>query len=98
MKPRRAASYYAALGALLGCACSDQLDSRQPVAAQAHLAAGLAAKVGAEDVAVSTVASIASAQRLSLPVARQLATRDALFAAGARAAFSGGWIVPVVER
>jgi hypothetical protein len=98
MKPRRAASYYAALGALLCWACSDRLESRKAGPSQVHLAAGLAAKVGAEDVALSTVASIAHAQRLSLPAARHLATRDALFAAGARAAFSGGWIVPVVER
>jgi len=58
----------------------------------------LAAKVGADEIAVSTVTGIARAQGLALPAARDLAVRDALFAAGARVAFAGGPVVPVVER
>ena len=65
---------------------------------QVHLRAGLAAQVGADDIAMSTVQDIARAQRLTLSAARALATRDALFAAGARDAFAGGSIVSVVER
>ena len=77
---------------------SEPVDSAPPPVQRVHLAAGLAAKVGAEDIALSTVAGIARAQRLPLPAARDLAARDAAFAAGARVAFAGGPIVPVVER
>jgi hypothetical protein len=58
----------------------------------------MAAKVGAEEIALSTVAGIARAQSLALPAARGLAARDAAFAAGARSAFAGSPILSVVER
>jgi len=78
--------------------CSGTNEPAPPVATQVHLPAGLAAKVGTEEVALSTVAGIARAQKVSLPVARDLATRDAAFALDARVAFAGGSLIPVVER
>lgn len=78
--------------------CSGGSESAQPVATQVHLPAGLAAKVGSDEIALSTVAGIARAQKVTLPAARALAARDAAFALDARVAFAGGPIVPVVER
>jgi len=95
MSSRWAALCWAAASAL---SCSAPVDSAEPVAARVHLPAGLAAKVGADEIALSTVAGIARAQRLPLPVARDLAARDAAFAAGAREAFASGPIVTVIER
>ena len=93
---------WAALGwaAASALSCSGPVDGAQPVArAQSvHLPAGLAAQVGADPIALSTVVGIAHAQRLTLPAARELAVRDAAFAAGARSAFAGRAIVPVIER
>jgi len=95
MNSRWAAVCCAAASAL---SCSEPVDSAQPVASQVHLPAELAAKVGADEIALSTVTGIARAQGLTLPAARERAARDAAFAAGARVAFAGGWIVPVIER
>jgi len=95
MNPRWAAVCWAAASAL---SCSGPVDSAAPVAERVRLPAGLAAKVGADEIALSTVVGIARAQRVALPVARELAARDAAFAAGARSAFAGGSIVPVIER
>ncbi|MEI9954075.1 MAG: peptidyl-prolyl cis-trans isomerase [Pseudomonadota bacterium] len=95
MSQRWAAVCWAAACAL---ACSGPVDSAPPAVQRVRLPAGLAAKVGADEIALSTVASIARAQHLALPAARVLAARDAAFAAGARSAFAGGPIVPVVER
>ena len=95
MRQRWAGACCAAVGVW---SCSEPVDSAPPPVQRVHLAAGLAAKVGAEDIALSTVAGIARAQRLTLPAARESAARDAAFAAGARIAFAGGSIVPVVER
>ncbi|MEI9941533.1 MAG: peptidyl-prolyl cis-trans isomerase [Pseudomonadota bacterium] len=95
MSQRRALLCWAAVSAL---SCSGQVDSAAPAAQRVHLPAGLAAQVGAQEIALSTVTSIARAQSLTLPAARELAARDALFAAGARIAFAGGPIVSVVER
>ncbi len=80
------------------CPVPGRSESALPAPQRVQLPAGLAAKVGADEIALSTVASIARAQGLTLPAARELAARDAAFAAGARSAFAGGWIVPVVER
>ncbi|HKO51823.1 MAG TPA: peptidyl-prolyl cis-trans isomerase [Polyangiaceae bacterium] len=63
-----------------------------------RLPAGLAAKVGADEIALSTVAGIARAQSVELHAARERAARDAVFAAGARSAFAGSPILSVVER
>jgi len=92
-------SHWAALCFLAAStlSCSEP-GSTAALPTQAHLAPGLAAKVGSDEVALSTVAGIARAQSLALPAARALAVRDAAFAAGARVAFAGGSIVPVVER
>lgn len=86
----------ACLAAASALSCSEP-DS-PPLAAHVHLPPGLAAKVGSDEIALSTVVGIARAQNLVLPAARELAARDAAFAAGARVAFAGGSIVPVVER
>ena len=93
MSRRWAALCCAAASAL---SCSGPSDSPAPVAE--HLPPGIVAKVGSDEIASGTVAAIARAQRLTLPAARELAVRDALFAAGARSAFAGGPIVPTVER
>ena len=78
--------------------CSSSHDSARPVATRVHLPAGLVAKVGPDEIALSTVVGIARAQQITLPVARDLAARDAAFALDARAVFAGGSLVPVVER
>lgn len=69
-----------------------------PVATRVHLPPGLAAKVGAEEIALSTVAGIARAQNVPLSVARDRAASDAAFALDARVAFAGGPLIAVVER
>ena len=88
------------LGWAAWCAfgCSGPVDGAAPVAQRVHLPAGLAARVGTDEIALSTVTAIARAQHLALPAARELAARDAVLAAGAREAFAGGAIIPVVER
>jgi hypothetical protein len=68
------------------------------VTTHVQLAPGLAAKVGAEEISLSTVQGIARTQQLPLPAARALAIRDAVLAAGARAAFANGALVSIVER
>ncbi len=65
---------------------------------RARLPRGVAAKVGAEQVSLETVARIAAAQGVSPALARARAVSDALFATAARARFEGTSIVPVVER
>jgi len=95
MRRRWAAVCWAAAGAL---SCSGPEGSGPAQAERARLPAGLAAKLGTEEIALSTVLSIARAQQLALPAARDLALRDAAFAAGARAVFAGGPVVSVVER
>jgi PPIC-type PPIASE domain len=65
---------------------------------RARLPQGVAAKVGAEEVSLATVARIAAAQGVAPAFARDRAVSDALFATAARAKFEGTSIVPVVER
>jgi len=95
MSARWAALGCAAAGAL---SCSTPVDSAAPATQHVRLASGVAAKVGADEIALSTVAGIAQAQRLTLAAARDRAARDAALASGARSIFAGGAIVPVVER
>jgi hypothetical protein len=95
MSLRWAALGWAAASALC---CSGPVDSAAPAPRRVRLPAGLAAKVGADEIALSTVTGIARAQGLPLPAARELAARDAVLAAGARLTFAGGPVVPVVER
>jgi hypothetical protein len=95
MSERWAAVCWAAASAL---SCSGPVDSAAPVAQRVRLPAGVAAKVGTDEIALSTVTAIAQAQNLPLPVARERAARDAAFAAGARGAFAGSAIVSVIER
>jgi len=97
MSLRGAAVCGAAAGALCW-SCSGSVDSATPMPQSVHLAPGVAAKVGGDEIALVTVAGIARAQRVPLPAARDLAARDALFGAGARLAFADGPLVPVVER
>lgn len=65
-----------------------------PRAAQNQkLAPGVAALVGSDSISMATVEQIARAQQVTLRRARELALEDALFAAGARARWSGtGWV------
>ncbi len=85
-------------GALvLAAACSAGVD-RHPVPRHAQLPAGIAARVGSDDVALETVQRIAAAQAVSADAARDRAVTDALFAAGARSAYEGRGVVPVLER
>jgi len=98
MSARAAATRWALAAALLIGGCSGSNDAQAPVATRAHLHAGLAAKVGNDEIALSTVKAIARAEQVTLFAARDLAARDAAFAAGAREAFAGGSIPLVVER
>ncbi|HET7543555.1 MAG TPA: peptidyl-prolyl cis-trans isomerase [Polyangiaceae bacterium] len=91
------ALHWVAVGALTCCACSTP-NSGQALPTQVRLPAGLAAKVGNDEIALSTVEGIARAQHVPLLAARELAARDAIFAAGARAEFDGGALVAVIER
>ena len=85
----------AAAGAL---SCSTSVDDAPPGAQQVRLPQGIAAKVGAEEIALDTVTRIARAQGVTPRAARDLAARDAAFALGARTVFAGGALIPVVER
>ncbi len=98
---RRSAAWRrrALLGALAcSSACSGSADKGALESTHVQLAPGLAARVGADGIAVETVARVAQAQRVPPAVARDRAASDALFAAGARVAFEGTGLVPVVER
>jgi parvulin-like peptidyl-prolyl isomerase len=70
------------LACSLSAACGEQ--PAAPLATQAALPAGVAARVGAEDIRAESVARIARAQSLDLVTARERAVSDALFAALAR--------------
>jgi hypothetical protein len=85
---------------LLGSApsCASNAERRAPGPQRVKLAAGLAARVGSDDIALVTVTTIAQTQRVSLAVAREHAISDAQFAAGARLAFEGGSTLHVLER
>ena len=85
-----------ALACALSCASSG--DQPAPTSQRAQLAPGILVQVGSDQIALDTVVRIAKAQRVSPVVAREHATSDALFAAGARAAFQGGSVVAVLER
>ena len=78
--------------------CSSHGGTAIPSLQRVQLPAGVLARVGSEEVALTTVSRIAQAQRVSPSVARDRAARDALFAVGARAAFEGSSLLPVVER
>lgn len=82
--------------ALIFGACSRA--SSPPPSSHARLPAGVAARISSDDIALETVLRIARAQNVSLEVARDKAISDALFAAGARSAFAGKPVVPVIAR
>jgi hypothetical protein len=88
----RAAALLVAASAL---ACS--VESRS-VVARKTLPSGVAASVGTELVLAGTVARIASARGIERETARELAIRDALFAAAVRANPSRADSVAVAER
>jgi peptidyl-prolyl cis-trans isomerase C len=69
-----------------------------PVTARDRLPPGIAASVGSDLVEARTIASIASAQRVDPAHARELAIRDALFAAAVRANPLHADSVTVAER
>lgn len=85
-----------ALSSSLSCASSSEHSA--PAVERVALPPGLVARVGSDDIAAVTVARIAQVQRVPLAVARERAISDAQFAAGARYAFEGGGIAPVLER
>ena len=88
---------------LVGCALTSALscashDGPTPARQNGRLSAGLAAKVGSEEIALSTVARIARAQHLGPGPALDRAISDALFAAAARVDDPDGSALPTVER
>lgn len=84
---RRAAVLAAALAALLSPACGEK--EAPPAVHQGPLAPGMAARVGSDDIPLTTVARIAAARGDSPARARDLAIVDALFAQGARGSMPG---------
>jgi hypothetical protein len=80
MSPRLSAGL--ALAALLSQACAKK---QAPVVHQGTLRPGVAARVGNDDILLTTVARIARARGVTPRTARDLAVVDALFAQGARA-------------
>jgi len=97
MKLRRVATVAAAISTL-NVGCGDAGDAATQHVTRARLPAGVIAKVGADEIALETVARIAQAQQVAPRVARDLAIHDAAFAAAARGTFAGGWVTRVVER
>jgi peptidyl-prolyl cis-trans isomerase C len=73
----------AGFAALLALAACDEAPAPPPVT-QARLPAGVAARVGTEDILAVSVTRIARAQSVDLATARDRAVADALFAASAR--------------
>jgi PPIC-type PPIASE domain len=82
----------------LPLSCASNAEHAAPILQRVKLSAGLAARVGSDDIAIGTVTRIAQAQRVSPSAARDRAISDAQFAAGARLAFEGSSTVPVLER
>lgn len=78
--------------------CAPSAEQGAPTARHLNLPAGLAARVGSEAIATATVRRVADAQRLAPAAALERAVNDARYAAGARFAFDGGSVVPVLER
>ncbi|MEP7053166.1 MAG: peptidylprolyl isomerase [Pseudomonadota bacterium] len=95
MKPCRRWLCVSCVGAL---ACSANGAAPAPLSQQAHLPAAVAAQVGSDPIALSTVARIAQVQGVSLQVARARAVSDALFAAAARSRLAERGLLPVAER
>jgi len=92
----RRALVFGALAAELACSSRDSASA--PPLQHVRLSGGIAAQVGPDPIALATVSRIARAEGVSLLVARDRALADALYAAGARAAFEGRGLVPVLER
>jgi hypothetical protein len=79
-------------------ACSASGGAPSPAGQSARLPAGIAAKVGSEQIALATVSRIAQAQSVSPSVARDRAVSDALFAVRARSLLEASSVLPVAER
>jgi hypothetical protein len=86
---------YGSWAALLACSSTP---SAPPSLQHAHLPSGVVARVGADEISLDTVLRVARAEGVTLPVARDRALSDALFALAARSAFQGRDLVPVLER
>jgi PPIC-type PPIASE domain len=82
---------------LLLTACSNAPNAA-PSFEHAHLPPGVVARVAADEISLETVQRIARAESIAPVVARDRALSDALFAAGARAAFRDGDLLPVLDR
>lgn len=80
----------------LSCSGGDEAPLRPLQRVQ--LPAALAAKVDLDEISLQSVARIARAQHVSPEIARERAINDALFAAGARAAFARDSVLSVLER
>ncbi len=80
---------------LIGCS---KTPNAVPALRHARLPSGVVARVGSDDISLDTAQRIARAEGVTLPVARDRALRDALFAAAARSAFQNRDLVPVLER
>jgi len=88
----------AAIGALatFGAAACGERQAVPP--SDGPLPAGVAARVGSDEIPLSTVTRIAAAQRISLREARERAVADALFALGVRSDPSLSALVTTTER
>jgi hypothetical protein len=84
----------ALVASALGCAEPTQGGA----ASSAHLPDGVVAAVGETHILARTVEGIAQAQGVAPRQARELAIRDALFAAGARETLAGFGLVRSIER
>jgi hypothetical protein len=84
--------------ALVVAACLSCSGEPRPVATRAALPPGVVASVGGDLIHAETVARIASAQGIDRSAARDLAVRDAVFAAALRADPQRSASVAVAER
>ncbi len=78
----RAGAAQLALALALVCGCNDAkpIATNAPVPSSAALSPGIAARVADISIPTARVAALAERQNISLPSAREIAVRDALFA------------------
>jgi hypothetical protein len=88
MKKRRGDSLSAVAVVVVAAVACHRLDGERAIE-RTSLPAGVAARVGTDNVDIGTVVDIATAAGVTLPVARGRAIFDALLAADARARFGG---------
>jgi peptidyl-prolyl cis-trans isomerase C len=87
-----------ALLVALGLVCCDDAPATAPAIIVEDLPPGVVARVGDQLIAASSVAHVASAQRISAAEARERLVKDALFAAHGRALLDAQGGMAQVER